>query len=108
MSATPALQPLLSYLSGLESRIASLEGGSPAPVAALSSPASAASAAAEDSRAVQEFDALLGGAPATLSAVAAKIGGDCVTLVREGRRAGCAWRLAPARRRTVAPRGEPA
>ena len=89
-----ALQPLMAYLTGLESRIAVLEGGAPLPSAAPS--AAATSAPTEDSRQVQDFDALLKGAPATLAAVSAKIGGDCATLVRGGGGGGRGGRCARA------------
>jgi hypothetical protein len=81
--ASSSLQPLLSYLSSLEARIAALEGkpGSVSAPAALSAPA-AATMDDEVSKQTAAFDEFLAtGAPATLAAVSAKIGGDAAVLV---------------------------
>lgn len=78
------MQPLLSYLSSLEARIAALEGkpGSVSAPAALSAPASAAAMDDEVSKQTAAFDEFLAsGAPATLAALSAKIGGDAAILV---------------------------
>lgn len=82
-----AVQSLAALLEQLNARVAALEGKAGMPVSsAPAASAPAAAAAVDDDLAPQtvDYDALVEKYGKGLEDVASKIGGDVVTLVREG------------------------